>query len=489
MDPVLLEALTAAAVSLGGATANDQAWRKGDLTHLFHAGQKKIDHVFETSPHQVQVVLCARGFGKTFWGAAKATSKALQRKARVKIATEFQTDLENLILPNFDTVLESCPDDIAPRWMPSKSRFVTDSGSAIDLIGLDRKPQGLRGQHNVDLIILEEAGFITKLEQIFRSVIVPITTHRKDCKIVLITTPPESLDHYFWQLHDMAEAAGALTVLTIDDNPMLTPADVKRIEEQMGGRTSTQFRREYLCERVSEESRMLVPEFSEARHVVTPPRDEFFPFYLKSNALDSGVRDLTTSLWGYYDFRQAKLIVEGELVLSGREVLTRTIFNRTREVESSLSYQKVRRHADNNNLILIQDLNQLANDAKIESGNPDPAVHWVPTRKDSVEASINLVRTWFNEDRILISPECRHTIGTLKTALWNKQRTDFQRSEVYGHADAIMSLCYLIRNLDTHTNPIPRTYGADLNNSIVFERKQQSENARALAQAFGIKRS
>lgn len=489
---MILEALAVAGLSMGAAPSIHANWNRGDLSHLLHDGQKKIDERFENSKHSLQVVLCARGFGKTYWGASRAVSQALKKaKSKVKIGTEFQTDLESLILPNFEAVLEYCPEHLMPTWKASKSKFVFPNRSEIALIGLDRKPNGLRGQHGVDLIILEEAGFISKLETLYRSVIVPTTTHRPECKIVLISTPPESLDHYFWTFVDRAEKSGSLSTFTIDENPMLTSTDIKRIELEMGGRDSTQFRREYLCQRVSEESRMLIPEFAAnvPRYATEFARDQFFQFFHKNSALDSGVRDLTTALWGFYDFHSAQLKVEDELVLGGKDVLTQTIFNRTREIESHLEYTRVRRHADNNNLILIQDLNSLANEAKIQSGHSDSAIHWIPTRKDSVEASINLVRTWFNSDRIRIHPRCKHLIGTLKTALWNKQRTDFQRSEVYGHADAIMALCYLIRNLDTHTNPIPATYGADLANSIILKRKYESADAQAMAQAFQIKRS
>lgn len=486
---MLLEAITASMLALGSCAPSDIHWLNGDTTHLLHSGQQKIQSTLEESKHQLQVVLCARGFGKTYWGAALAISQALKRpKSRIKIATEFQTDLEALILPNFDSVLEGCPDEISPVWKASKSKYVFPNGSEIALIGLDRKPNGLRGQHGVDLIILEEAGFISKLEALYRSVIVPTTTHRPNCKIVLISTPPESLDHYFWSFVDRAELSGSISTFTIDDNPMLTYKDIKRIEDEMGGRESTQFQREYLCKRVAEASRMLVPEFDGAC-VQEALRNQYFPFWIKFSALDSGVRDLTTALWAYYDFHSAKLLIEDELVLGGKDVLTKTIFSRTREIEGHLEYSKVRRAADNNNLILIQDLNQLAHEAKIESGHGDASVHWVPTRKDSVEASINLVRTWFNADRLVIHPRCKHLIGTLKTALWNKQRTDFQRSPVYGHADAIMSLVYLIRNVDQHTYPVPQTFQADLNNAIVFERRTLSEGAKALAQSFGTKRA
>lgn len=486
---MLLEAMTAAAFALTPASPVDRAWARGDLNHLLHSGQTKIQSVLTKSQHQLQVVLCARGFGKTYWGATLAVSQALQKpKSKIKIATEFQTDLEALILPNFDAVLEGCPEGLRPLWKATKCKFVFQNGSEIALVGLDRKPNGLRGQHGVDLIILEEAGFISKLETLYRSVIVPTTTHRPNCKIVLISTPPESLDHYFWTFVDRAQVSGSISTFTIDDNPMLTHADIKRIESEMGGRESTQFQREYLCQRVAEASRMLVPEFSDTS-VATVERDKYFQFWLKFSALDSGVRDLTTALWAYYDFHQAKLIVEDELVLGGKDVLTQTIFNRSREIESHLEYTRVRRYADNNNLILIQDLNQLAFQGKVESGHMDAALHWVPTRKDAVEASINLVRTWFNADRIRIHPRCKHLIGTLKTALWNKQRTDFSRSPVYGHADAIMSLVYLIRNVDQHTYLVPQSFEVDLAHTLIFERKNQSESATALAQAFGIKRS
>ncbi len=454
-------------------------WVTADLTHLLHEGQVKIQNTLSKSNHQLQVVLCARGFGKTYWGATLAVSQALKKpKSRIKIATEFQTDLESLILPNFDAVLEDCPKDLLPIWKASKSKFIFPNGSEIALIGLDRKPNGLRGQHGIDLIILEEAGFISKLEAIYRSVIVPITTHRPNCKIVLISTPPESLDHYFWSFVDRAEATGSLSTFTIDENPMLKPKDIERLEAEMGGRNSTQFKREYLCMRVAEESRMVVPEFN-ATHIQDYARPAYFSYLLKSHALDSGVRDLTVGLWAYYDFLTAKVIVEDELVLRNQEVLTQNIFYATVNTEAELDYKTTRRHADNNNLILIQDLNHLG---------ATRAMHWSPTRKDEVEASVNLVRTWLAQGRVLIHPRCKHTIGTLKTALWNKNRTDFHRSETYGHADAVMALVYLLRNVDASTNPIPQTFQVDISNSFVMPKQNESDTAKNLRAAFNITR-
>lgn len=462
--------------------ADRELYRRGNLTPILHAGQRKIRERIWSSRRQVQPILCARGYGKTYLGCAEAVSTAIKRPSRVKIGTEFATDLEEFILPNFEAVLADCPRDVQPEWKPSKSKYVFPNGSEIALIGLDRKPNGLRGTHKTDLIILEEAGFISKLEQIYYSVIVPTTMHRPECRILLPTTPPEALDHFFWTLWDMAALEAELPVYTIDDNPLLTPDDIARIEKDMGGRGTTAFQREYLCKRIAEATRQLTPEFNRELHVVESKRPAYFHFLIKTNALDSGVRDNSVQLYSYYDFPRAKLVIEDELVLKGNEVLSSVIYERTRDTEKALDYKQVSRWADNDNLILLNDLNAMG--FKDGSGR-----YWSATAKDTIEAGVNMVRMWLAQGRIEIHPRCRFLIGTLGTALWNKQRTDFDRSAVYGHADALSALIYLIRNVNTATNPIPITWQVDLENTFIRNPNAQTGSAKVLAEGFGLKRN
>ena len=461
--------------------AERELYRRGNLDHLLHSGQIKIQNSLAKIPRQVKPILCSRGLGKTYFGAKKSVQTGIKKTSRIKIGTEFQTDLEEFLLPNFEAVLQDCPKSCLPKWKSSGSKFVFPNGSEIKLIGLDRKPNGLRGTHQTDLIILEEAGFISKLETIYYSVIVPTTMHRPDCEILLPTTPPEALDHFFWTLFDLANLQGDVPVLTIDDNPLLEPSDIKRIEDEMGGRESVAFQREYLCKRIPDGVRQLTPEFSKAAHVAELKRPPYFEYLIKTSSLDSGVRDHTVQLYSVYDFPNAILHIEDELVLHGNEVITDTIYKRTVEQEASLGYRKSDRWADNDNLILIQDLNRLG--FKDESGR-----HWTPTSKDSIEAGVNLVRTWLKQGRIRINPRCRFLIGTLETALWNKQRTDFDRSKVYGHADALSALIYLIRNVNTRTNPIPITFQVDLENTFIRNPNQPTGSERVLSDAFGLKR-
>jgi hypothetical protein len=462
--------------------ATRELCRRGRLRYLLHEGQKQILDRIESSPHQVQVALCARGYGKTYLGVTLACSIAQRKKSIIKIGTEFYTDLENFILPNFEEVLKDWPDDCRPEWKSSKGKWIFKNGSEIALIGLDRKPNGLRGTHKVDLILLEEAGFISKLEAIYYSVIVPTTMHRPDCKILLLTTPPEGLDHYFWTFHDRAEQEGSLSVFTIDDNPMLNAEKISKIEKDMGGRHTTAFQREYLCKRIAEETRQLTPEFSRDKHVQEYARPPYFKYLYKTSALDSGVRDHTVQLYSVYDFPNATLHIEDELVLHGNEVITDSIYAKTKQTEEALEYSQVSRWADNDNLILLNDLNRLG--TKDQSGR-----YWTPTAKDSVEAGVNMVRLWLKEGRLKINPRCKFLIGTLETGLWNKRRDDFERSAVYGHADALSALIYLIRNVNTRTNPIPVTFQVDLDSAFIRNPNRNNQSASVLADAFGLKRT
>jgi len=182
-------------------------------------------------------------------------------------------------------------------------------------------------------------------------------------------------------------------------------------------------------------------------------------------------------LYAVYDFPTATLHVEDELVLVGNEVLTQTIYDRTVQAETALGYKTVSRHADNDNLILIQDLNDLGHKDKSHR-------HWSPTAKDSVEAGVNMARTWLKQQRLKINPRCRILTGTLETGLWNKRRDDFERSATYGHADALSSLIYLIRNVNTFDNPIPHTFQMDLGHRILLEKQPLAGTAKTLQSAF-----
>ena len=52
---------------------------------------------------------CSRRFGKSYWAAKKCLEKALgEPKQKIKFASAFANDLEEIIIPAFNFLLEDC---------------------------------------------------------------------------------------------------------------------------------------------------------------------------------------------------------------------------------------------------------------------------------------------------------------------------------------------------------------------------------------------
>lgn len=424
----------------------EELWRRGDIERiLLHEGQELIDQKFRGLTGQLIVLNISRQYGKTFYGVVKSIATALKQPfARIRIGAAFETDLSEFIEPAFQAALESCPSRFRPRYVQHKKRFIFKNGATIKLVGLDKRPNGLRG-NTIDLIVLDEAGYVRRLDYIYHSVIVPLTTHRPNARILIMSTPPESPDHEFWDFVDRAKLQDAYLEFTIDQNPMLTPDDVARIEREMGGRESSAFQREYLCRRIIEAERALIPEWK-PHFQMAFEHDELYKFWHKYWALDIGVQlDKTVCLFAYYNFRESRIYVEGEVDISGTKTTTDLIEKELLAYSRELGYtDPYRRVADNSHPLLLNDL------ATRKAG-----IAFGATDKQKIHEMVGEVRVWTRFNRIVVHPRCKQLLGCLSSGIWNEQRTEFARSKVYGHYDALAALVYLVRNIDQWTNPIP----------------------------------
>jgi hypothetical protein len=450
-----------------------ERWLRGRLGYKLHEGQKLLRQKYRSARGQLFVGECSRQFGKSFEMVVEGLELAFSKpKAKIKYGTAFHTDLIEFILPTFDTVMDDCPRDIRPKFKVQGSKFILYNGSEIKLVGLDRTPNGLRG-NVIDLIILDEAGFITNLDYLYKSVIIPATTHRPNCKVVLISTPPSTPAHPFLDYVEKAEDEGGYVKLTIYDNPMVGPETIARLMKESGGEKSTTWRREYLCEHVTDEDLAIVKEWKD-EYVAEIPRDDYYPFYHKYAGMDLGVSDHTAVIFGYYEFLKARLVIEDEYVINGPELTTQVLQTAIKKKEKDLSWEKMYlRVSDNNNPLLLQDLSLLHR------------LHFMPTDKGSLEEMVNMVRMMVDRGQIMVHPRCKQLIGCLKYGVWEKKRDKFAHSKVYGHFDALAALIYLVRNLNKSTNPIPPDFQVDFNNQILF--KRDPETVRNLRSAFGIK--
>lgn len=314
---------------------------------------------------------------------------------------------------------------------------------------------GLVTHNSSDICIVDEAGFCDDLKYIVQSILIPTTTTTRG-KIILSSTPPKSPDHEFEYYRKTAEYKGNYVCKTIYDGvgDRITTEMIDEIIQELGGADSPDFQREYLCKTIKDENFAVVPEFNdelEALIVKDHPRPPFADIYVGG---DIGFKDLTVFLFGYYDFRSAKLIVEDELVMSGKRMTTEYMAQMIKQKEAQNFTNKVTGEIQepylrvcDNNLIVINDLYRLHN------------LTFQPTPKDDAAAALNNMRIMLKEGRIIINPRCKTLIYHLKNAVWNKSKKTYERSPDAGHYDAVDALKYLVRNVQYTKNPYPAGYG------------------------------
>lgn len=457
--------------------AIELAWERGELNYKLHSAQQMIDNAYYAAKSQFFVGNIARQFGKSFWAVVLANKTAIKKpNAVIKYATAFLSDLEEFILPAFEKVLSDCPEHLKPKYNKQKNKFVYPNGSEIKLIGLDRKPNGLRG-NTIDLIIIDECGFVSNLDYQYRSVILPAFLHRPNAKAVFISTPPESPAHAFVTYIGKAQTTNSYIHFTIYDNPLLTPERIQMFIDEYGGADTIDFRRECMAEIVIDERRALIPEWKKD-FVQDPQPSELDRFWHRYTAMDIGVIHLTAMLYGHYNFKEARLYIEDESELQGKDVRTDNIAKLVKEKELSAfkDLNPKLRVADNNNLVLLNDLSYFHQ------------MSFAPTNKDELKAMVNEVRLLVKDGGLRVSPKCKKLLGCLEFGIWTKKRDKFDESEVYGHFDHLAALVYLVRNLDRHTNPIPADYKLAHSTHFIPADLGKNKNLNELKKVFNIKK-
>jgi hypothetical protein len=454
------------------------AWHKGRLDYKLHSAQMLVEQKFNENTNMLFVGNLARQTGKTYWAVKKAEEIARTFPgSQIRYGAAFQSDLLDYIIPAFHKIEEDCPLQMRSRYLKAGSRIEFGNGSVIKLVGLDKNPDGLRG-NTLDLIILDEVGFTSQLDYIYKSIIVPATMHRPKAKVIMISTPPSTPAHDFCDYVQKAQLEGGYIELTIDQNPRVNAETRARLVKESGGEHTTTWQREYLCKFVVDSDLQLIPEWKD-EFVQSINRDEYHTYYHKYVGMDLGRLDHTALIFGHYDFKRASLIIEDELVLVGADWTTETLKDSLLKKEEELwgEQKPFRRISDNNNPHLIIDLQHLHQ------------VNFQETNKESLEAMVNEVRLLVSEGRILINPKCQMLIGCLKYGVWDKNRKEFARSKTYGHFDMLAALIYTVRNLSKGINPIPADHGFEAHKAWLGNISKETSNQKAIKNMFSLKRT
>lgn len=432
--------------------ASAELWRRGEFAPLLLKGpQLEMLNAFDASSNIMFFFLCSRRLGKTVTLFSLAVRECLQKPGARVLYLSMTTDQVREIVDQVEEVVfENCPDDIKPKFKSKEGKFVFPNGSEIRIKGLDKaKGSSIRGV-KAHLIIFDEACFMDDLNGIVNSVAMPMVIATKG-RILFGSTPPATPGHDSIEILARCEEKGALITRDIYSmrGVLYDDKQIAEFEEEAGGRDTTTFRREYLAQVVVETDLAIVPAATPermaaiVREVQTPVG--YFPnCYV---GLDIGTRDLTVALFGYWDYENAKLVIQDEMVLADKKVTTENIAAGIKDTEKRLwkGRPPYKRFSDNEPL-LLRDLKNLHGlDLRV-------------TAKDNKEAQVNQLNIMVNNETILIDPRCKTLIAHLKYGVWNKNRTEFGRSKALGHADAIDALIYLLRNVKRNRNPVPNEF-------------------------------
>lgn len=392
----------------------------------------------------------------------------------VKFIAPKTKDIKRIIAPLMKEILQDCPKDLKPSFKIHDNTYNFANGSEIQLAGTDNgHAESIRG-NKAHLCIIDEAGFCDDLDYIVNSILIPTTTTTHG-KIIMASTPSRSPDHDFMTFMKEAELENRFIKKTIYDNPRLTEDDINRLAEALGGKESVDFRREYLVEKIVAEDDAVIPEFTkdlQSRVVKEWAKPPYFDAYV---GMDIGAKDLTAVLFGYYDFIHGKIIIEDELIIKGSKMLTDELAEKIHQKEMQLWTHKVSgekiepylRIADNNNLILLNDL------------TAKHRLNFLPTSKDNKIAMLNSMRIMMRNEQIIIHPRCQTLIFHLESAIWNRSRDSYARSADKGHYDAVDALLYLTRNVILQKNPYPPDYHYNFKDPNQVFRAEEKKNVPA----------
>lgn len=434
-----------------------ELWRRGIIAqHYLKPYQWTLYGLLHATKRDIVVPNISRRFGKSTVCVVYAIEKAICNPShRVRYATAFLSDLEGFIKPIFDDVLSSCPSDLLPEYNSTRKEYTFIGGGRIRLVGLDKNPNALRG-NRIDLMIIDEAAFVSNLEYLYKSIIVPATANSK-FKLVFPSTPPISTDH-FWASYLVPKAKMSNTYLeqTVEDNTSISIEERTRLIDELGGIDSVNVQRELYCKIIRDENLMVIPEYTSlcVKPILKPA------YYNPTTTIDlGGAKDKHAGLITFWDFQRAKFCVYREFLL-GSNTPTSDVIAAAQLMEKDVDFttKHVDRVCDTPPQMQL-DLGRMGFHYRIPDKIPG-----------SVEANVNAVRLAFQRDEIEIDPSCKWLRHTLENGAWDNRRSDFQRTEELGHLDLLAALLYAYRHCN-RSNPYPKYYKINLENTYIEPRK------------------
>lgn len=442
-----------------------QRWREGKLRGLLFDHQHKLYDHFKRSHARKEVWHCSRRIGKSV-GLLTIGCEVGRTHYRqsIRYGAASQKDVREIILPLMKIITATCPLSIRPIWKPSENKFVfPETECEMVISGLDEgRADNLRGAA-MKLGIIDEAGFIDDLDYVVKSVLMPqcLTT---DGKILLASSSPRTPGHPFVGFIEEAQDHNAYVKMTIHEDSR--PEVLARIPEwceEAGGENSTTWRREYLCELITDEESSIIPEFTDSKEREIVQEWVRPPYFVPYTVADLGLIDYTGIVFGYVDYRAGRKVIEDEILINRKDsgTIAEMVHQKEKELwgdEAGDLLFKPHRYADAQ-LLNVHDFNILHK------------LDFVKVPPDTVEGYVNRLRLDIKQNRLVIHPRCKQTIRQLHHGIWNKAHTKFDRNVNYGHYDLLAAAMYFADQCDLRHDPYPQDYQISKQSHFVHPNK------------------
>ena len=445
-------------------------WARGNLTYKLDATQRRIKDALSATKERKFFLLCSRRLGKSFTLVLEAFETALKKPlSRILYLAPTGKDAADIVTDIVDGhLLPDCPSALRPDYDRQQKVYSFKNGSTIRFKGVNGEhAENLRGGA-ADLVILDECGTMDDLAYVVSSVVMPMTLTTGG-RVLLATTPSRSPGHDSVAIYEDLAGRNATVKFTLLDNPRV-PDEVKveflreagepedharKVVDGLASPSTTTALREYWCEFVTDAASAVLPEFTaeaQAAIVRSPQRPPYLDAYV---AMDPGFQDRTAILYGYWDFRRARLVIEDESLMH-RPSTSDIAAEIARKERSSWAGQEPYSRVSDVDPRLIADLWQLHR------------IQFRASEKQDSLGAVNLVRNMIQSRELEIDPRCVHLLRQMKNAIWNNKATDFARAgskSPDGHFDLVAALKYLCRGVNRHHNPYPEGYGSVVTSS------------------------
>lgn len=465
-----------------------ELWRRGNLSWKLKSNQKEIYDLFYNSEHKTHTWLLSRRSGKTYSLALLAIEACIKNKNTiVKFLAPTKLQINTILRPIMRDILTTCPEELKPDYRSKDYIYYFPNGSEIQLAGSEAgHAEKLRGGSS-NIAIVDEAQDVTDLDNIVKSILLPTTLTTKG-KVILSGTPPKDPDHEFVRFIEEADLRGSLVKKTVYDNPMLSTHDIEELIVELGGINSDAAQRELFCNIVRDKNTSVIPEFTaelEKEIVQDIPKPTYFDSY---ESMDLGFKDLTVVLFGYFDFKHDRVVIEDEIALTGQELKLPDLVSEIRKREE-LHWTNPLTNELRKPFIRVSDINYIVTSeiSRISNGE----INFIAARKDDKQAAINQLRILLSSKKLVINPRCKTLIRHLRNVKWNKsKREEFARSPDDGHYDAVDALIYMVRHISYGKNPYPPGYGMNTKDLYITNpgKYYQNDQLETYKKIFNIKR-